>query len=113
MLEIVNPITGEPFRVAQKDFEFKMTWWKAKQICEELGNGWRLPSKSEIEQINKQLHLKGQGDFKNNKYYWTITEIDANTAITINLMDMYLDDEGWYTGNKKDIECYVRAVRPL
>jgi hypothetical protein len=51
--ELINKIIGNPAKienleVAQFDFSDKMNWTDAKAACEELGNGWRLPSKDEL-----------------------------------------------------------------
>jgi len=55
-----DSIIGKPIRirnleVAQNDFPKEMTWYDAKKACTDLGNGWRLPTKDELNllYINK------------------------------------------------------------
>ena len=64
MIEITNPITGERIQVGLNDFENKMTWDDAVQACNDIGNGWRLPIKLELEVMYKELHKKGIENFK-------------------------------------------------
>ena len=72
MLEIISPITGERLQVAENDLDKQMNWFSAKKICAKLGNGWRLPTISELELMYKMLHKKGKGNFKND-IYWSNT----------------------------------------
>ena len=78
--ELINKIIGNPkklqnLEVAQFDFSDKMNWTDAKAASEELGNGWRLPSKDELnilyENIDKRGNFKGA-------YYWSSTEADKS-----------------------------------
>ena len=56
-----NKITGRPFKignleVAQNNFPEDINWTDAKKACDTLGEGWRLPSKDELNilfDINK------------------------------------------------------------
>ena len=73
MLEIVSPLTGERLIIAANDFENKMDWFQAKRACDELGNGWRLPSLNELLNILKEGQKNGKGNFKKG-YYWSNTE---------------------------------------
>ena len=57
--------------------EGRFTWEDAKAKCSALGDGWRLPSKSELNELYKaKSAVGGFSDF----YYWSSTEIDANYA---------------------------------
>jgi uncharacterized protein (TIGR02145 family) len=105
-LEIEHPITGAKLVVANQDFSMEMTWLDAQSACEELGNGWRLPSIDELQAIYDQLHEEGQGNFKD-KIYWSSTEDDAEYAKNF-----------WFSSGdpdyeSKDVPNYVRAVRDL
>ena len=106
MLDITSTITGERLRVAENDFEEPMNWDQAKTVCRELGNGWRLPTKSELELMYKDLHKNGNGNFKEASY-WSSTEDDYNSA-----WYFYFYDGDAYNGAKYDAS-YVRAVRTL
>ena len=56
--------------IAQNDFNWEMSWDDAKKSIEQLGEGWRLPTKSEFGIIikNKSSLVFG-GDT-----YWTSTK---------------------------------------
>jgi len=64
---------GKTIEVAKKDFPNEMNWDDAMAACQNLGNGWRLPSIEELKAIYKQLHTKGKGNFQN-KWYWSSSE---------------------------------------
>jgi hypothetical protein len=48
----------------------KLNWKEANELCEKLGNGWRLPNTEELRLMYNNLHLKKLGNFENN-YYWS------------------------------------------
>lgn len=106
MLEITSPITGERLRVAENDFEEILDWFQAKSACGELGNGWRLPTRSELELMYKDLHKKGNGNFKKS-FYWSSTENASSSASYVGFAD------GYASTSRKDDTNYVRAVRAL
>ncbi len=82
MLEIKHPNTGEILQVALNDFigdeddERVSSWYEARQACEQLGNGWRLPTKFELKAMYTQLHLNGKGNFRDGYCYWRSSEKD-------------------------------------
>lgn len=48
----------------------KMNWNKANKACQEIGEGWHLPTKEELEKL---YQVKSNiGDF-DNFYYWSST----------------------------------------
>ena len=61
-LYIKSPITGEQIQVAEEDFPDLMDWDDAMSACQNLGNGWRLPNKEELEAMYEQLHKQGKGN---------------------------------------------------
>jgi hypothetical protein len=83
----------------------KMDWDKAKKECENLGDGWRLPTIDELKSIyDKKDEI---GGFKKNEYYWSRTEYGKFLA-----WGFYFSlDDAIYT--KKYFANYVRAVRDL
>lgn len=104
-----NSIIGKTIKIdnlelAEKDFPNKMNWDDAKKACESLGNGWRLPSKSELKKIFKIIYNKTNNGSFFDGYYWSSTEVD--------------DDKAWaearpifqFANNKSGLS-YVRAVR--
>ena len=107
-----NSIIGTSIRlgnleVAQKDFPERMTWNEAKQACKDLGAGWRLPTK---EELNLLYENKAKiGGFAN-KYYWSSTENDYGSVWSQNLGDGGQDDGGSYPHGAEDGKYLVRAV---
>ncbi|MBL0202382.1 MAG: DUF1566 domain-containing protein [Chitinophagaceae bacterium] len=69
-------IIGTPKRlgnieIAEKDFPNKLSWDKAKEACAELGNGWRLPTKDELNEMYKNRVAIGGFTLGG---YWSSTE---------------------------------------
>ena len=90
--------------VAEKDFPNKMNWHSAKIACEALRNGWRLPTKVELN-IMFQNKRKIAGFA--NLYYWSSTGNDYDLAWS---QDFYY---GFQYGSKMYKTFYVRAIRAL
>ena len=80
----------------------EMRWDAAKKACADIGDGWRLPTKDELNILYENKDKIG--GFAN--YYWSSTESDSNTA-------WFQDfDEGYQGyGDKASLTSYVRAVR--
>ena len=69
--------------IAQFDFSEPMTYDEAVKACSKLGDGWRLPTKEEMEEIYKNKNILGgfvspiyvedNSEFyiDNNVYYWS------------------------------------------
>ena len=57
--------------VAESSFPKQMNWTDAKKACAALGNGWRLPTKYELEILNKNKDKIG--GFTNG-VYWSSTD---------------------------------------
>ena len=77
-------IIGKPIRigsieVAQNDFPKTMIWNDAVKACTDLGNGWKLPTKYELNLM--YLNKDKIGGFANS-YYWSSTE-DSNDVAWI------------------------------
>ena len=72
-------IIGKPYQlnnieVARNDFKNVQTWNDAIAKCKGLGEGWRLPTKDEL---NKLFNNKKKiGGFKDglSDYYWSVSE---------------------------------------
>jgi hypothetical protein len=77
-----SEIIGTPTKignleVAQNDFPNRMEWNNAVKACSELGNGWRLPTKNELNLMyGNRVKI---GRFANNDY-WSSTEEDSDNA---------------------------------
>ena len=101
-----SSIIGKPIRigsieVAQNDFPKRMSWDDAVKACADLGNGWRLPTKNELNLM--YLNKNKIGGFAN--YYWSSEEFNSNTAWG------QLFGNGNQLNDVKGFGYYVRAVR--
>jgi len=100
-------IAGKTMQVAKEDLPNEMTWDDAMSACQNLGNGWRLPSVQELKAMHEQLHLGDECNFKTDTAYWSSSEVSAN-----NPWSFYF--EGGRTNNDyKNNTKLVRAVRAL
>jgi len=104
---------GETIEVAKKDFPRDMSWNDAMASCENLGNGWRLPSINELKAMYEQLHTKGKGNFRTYDWYWSSSENNLRPAYHAWLFNF--DDGRAYNGDLyyKSNSNHVRAVRTL
>ena len=80
----------------------RMTWYEAISACKNLGTGWRLPTKDELNMLYE--NKEEIGGFANN-FYWSSTENDNYDA-----WRQYFGDGNQYNFNKLDT-LSVRAVR--
>jgi hypothetical protein len=106
-------IIGKPIRigrieVAQYDFPKAMKWDIAREVCQKLGEGWRIPTKSELNLIYKNKYKIG--GFIND-YYWSSKEFetdyyDNSSKPLIKRFNDGSEMESW----KVDLR-YFRAVR--
>ena len=77
-----DSIIGTPIRignleVAQNDFPKQMTWYDAKKACTDLGNGWKLPTKDELNLL--YINKDKIGGFAKDDY-WSSTDDEDNGA---------------------------------
>ena len=99
----------------------KMNWEQAKKSCENLGDGWRLPTIYELIKIwriresvdpfaRPEFNLiRGTiGVFKNDSYWSSMESIEGSAWI----LDFY-DGSAPYGRSILDVTTYVRAVRTL
>ena len=94
----------ELFDIYPKDLEGRRTWCEAKEACAKLGDGWRLPTKDELNEIyGRKDTVVGLTNFS----YWSSTEYDNHNAWKQNL------GSGSQSTNYKNYINYVRAVRTL
>jgi len=82
----------------------KHNWEDAKKVCENLGDGWRLPTREELHVM--WLHRAHVGGFAA-AYYWSSSEYNINSAWGQNF------DNGLQYNNFKNYTYYVRAVRDI
>jgi hypothetical protein len=91
------------FEVYPKDLG-RHNWKNAKKVCEDLGDGWRLPTREELHLI--WLNKDSIGGFVNNNY-WSSTEYNLNNAW------VQLFGNGEQNGYNKNSKYNVRAVRDV
>ena len=78
----VSQIIGTTYKldsieIAQYDLPTEVTWYNAKRECKELGKGWRLPTKDELDVMYNNKDLIG--NFVNTNY-WSSTEYNSDYA---------------------------------
>jgi hypothetical protein len=111
-IEIKNPITGVRIYIAEYDFNNEYSQHGALIVCGNLGHGWRLPTKSELELMYSELHKKGEGNFKNSYYWSTNGEVNFGTWFSdINQKLKIFANMYHGTTFKEHIGQRVRAVR--
>ena len=79
-------------------------WEDAKKVCEDLGDGWRLPTREELHVM--WLHRDYIGGFAA-AYYWSSSEYNNILAWSQHFNNGYQNFYGKVTAS------YVRAVRVL
>ena len=97
------PIKIGNLEVAQYDFPNKMNWYEANRAFHKLGDGWRLPTKDELNTLYQ--NKTAIGGFEND-FYWSSTQ-------SINLVTAWFQNfyDGGQYSNGKDDTYYVRAIR--
>ena len=91
------------FEVYPKDLG-EHNWEDAKKVCEDLGDGWKLPTREELHLM--WFNRESIGGFAVADY-WSSSEYSNSNAWGQNF---YSGDRG---NNSKDYTNYVRAVRAL
>ena len=97
------PIKIENLEVAQYDFPNKMNWYVANRAFHKLGDGWRLPTKDELNTLYQ--NKTAIGGFEND-FYWSSTQ--SINLVTAWYQYFYDGDQG--DASKDDTYC-VRAIR--
>jgi len=80
------------------------SWENAKKVCENLGDGWRLPTREELHLI--WLNKESIGGFVA-AYYWSSSE-DGNDYAWYQYFY-----NGYQVSNDKNLALYLRAVRDV
>ena len=91
------------FEVYHTDLE-EMNWYQAKEACANLGNGWRLPTKDELNLIYENKDMLGGCA---NNSYWSSTENGNDNA----WRQFFNNGVQYYYF--KDNKFNVRAVRAI
>jgi len=97
-------VAGQPgLIVSEEDLKGLFNWKDANQKCNDLGDGWRLPDKSELAFL--YANRATIGNFKG-KDYW------SSTATTQYKANHFVFSQNGYMGNNTKSALYsVRAVR--
>lgn len=74
--EIETTIFIDNLEIMKKDLG-KMDWYQAVKKCNEIGDGWRLPNKSELNFLFNNKEIIGEFE---NYYYWSIDEFNTYTS---------------------------------
>jgi hypothetical protein len=74
---IGKPVKIGNLEIAQYDFQKKLFWDDAKKACDSLGEGWRLPTKDELNVLYENKDKIGGFS---NSLYWSSTERDNNVS---------------------------------
>ena len=109
---IGTPIKIGSFEVAQNDLPAMMSWWDAIDSCANLGSGWRLPTKDELNLIylNKDKIGgldKDEVNGNSSSYYWSSSNEASSSTLAWKQGFDYGDQ---HISNKYDTK-YVRAIR--
>ncbi len=76
--EIVgNPIKIGKLMIAQYDFPNQMGVDEGRRACMKLGNGWRMPTKSELNFMHKNKEKIGNFHLR---AYWSSTLVEGDAA---------------------------------
>ena len=90
-------------QIASNDFPEKLDWNDAKKACIMLGNGWRLPTKDELNIIYQNKDKIG--GFADSDY-WSSTESTNSNYAGKQALD--IGSQAFFNKNDK---LYVRAIR--
>jgi len=91
--------------VAEYDFPKSLTFENAKAACTELGEGWRLPTKDELNLLYQNKEKIGRPW----STYWSSTESGVNSAWN----QRFTNGEQKYNWGYEFAHCMVRAVKAL
>ena len=101
---VLNTFKLDSLEIASADFDSSYTWNDANQICEGLGDGWRLPNLDELKLIFK--NRKQIGGFKRDSYWTSDIHVEKITAFEI-----YFNYQGFQDVSPFTSKLSVRAVR--
>mgnify|MGYP000365340934 CR=1 FL=1 len=99
----VSTIKIHYLEVMTEDLEGRYTWDDAMKACADLGDGWRLPTKDELDLLYDNKEKIG-GGAKNN--YWSSTE-----NVNVSAWGQYFTNGSQGSSGKNNFTFYVRAVR--
>ena len=105
--------------IAQFDFLDPMTYDEAARACSKLGEGWRLPTKEEMEEIYENKDMLGgfispiyvsdnyKSSTDNNVYYWSSSSYESEYVWVIGFTHKFV------AVTLKTEYLYARAVKSI
>jgi hypothetical protein len=105
---IGEPITVGNFLVAQNDFPKRMNWDDAKRACANLGRGWRLPTKDELNILYQNRDKIGGHP---NESYISSTESDRGFKKAFAWSQSFRDGKKVEGYKDTNWNYHVRAIR--
>jgi hypothetical protein len=104
-MEFTDNKTGIKYQISKVSFELKLNWGEAISVCNNLGDGWKLPTITELEIIYKQFFKNGEHDLKEGSY-WSSNEENEDLALYY-----IFYGQGFSAKCYKDYPLYVRPIR--
>lgn len=108
------PIKLQTIEMTQFEFPKKMSYAEAKAACVKLGNGWRLPTDVELNQIlwyNEKVKKFTDDHIVMGEY---LPEDGTQKHVIGMIIDHdYYHPEGNFTGGDGQTKFFVRLVRTL
>ena len=104
-MENVLEVKGTKILLYENDFPKEVNFINANKEIAKIGEGWRLPTKIELNEIflNKKL-IKGINKFET---YWSSEEENDEAWV----QQMWKGN--FYTLNKKGYKCLIRLVKNI
>lgn len=126
---ILNSFTNERFEIRSEDFQNPMTCEEAKKCCEDLGDGWRLPTSDELYLVYEMVK-KNQRSFNTNteiktrkkdiwdsfntfgSFYWSLNLLELSEKLIFDNFEKKCFETGMSLMTI-NFTAYVRAVRTI
>jgi hypothetical protein len=96
--------------IAMNDFPETMDWFDARNECTTFGEGWRLPTKNEL---NIMYENKDKIGGFGGKYYWGCTEKDNFSNLASSWVRSFINDEEGEGDPENHFYINVRAVKEI
>ena len=120
---IESPPTGTPFEdglifyvkgkkmLCAPKSDAQITWYRAKEICEEYGPEWRIPTIQELDVLYEQQEQLGD-NFGINNFYWS-SNVNGEDVTAMSFENGKTGSGPWKDLNYFGGSFYLRAVRDL
>ena len=105
---LTNSVKLNNLEILSNDFSNYYTWDSAKIICENLGRGWRLPNRQELNILF--INRNKIGGFLKNTKYWSSDLYSKNGSLAY---EQLFNFQGYKDVSPTYSKLKVRAVRNL